>query len=261
MRICTLASGSSGNCIYLGTGQTNILIDAGISCKRINDRLQEHIGITGKDINAIFITHEHTDHIQGLEVFTRKFKTPVYTTQGTWQGIKDRVQDIDSDLYCNIGNNQSLHINDFSIDIFGTSHDASDSIGLLVGNKGKRIGVATDLGMLTSEIIATLKNSDALILEANYDQRMLLWGKYPSFLKRRIAGPKGHLSNEDAGKGLLQMIGEKTKTVILAHLSQENNLPSLAQKTIEQILKENKVNHSFNLAVAPRSQPGACISI
>lgn len=261
MRVCTLASGSSGNCIYLGTGKTNILIDAGISCKRINDRLQEQVGITGKDINAIFITHEHSDHIQGLEVFTRKFKTPVYATQGTWQGISSKVKDIDPNLHCNISNNQSLHIDDFSFDVFGTSHDALDSIGLLVSNKEKRLGIATDLGMLTSNIIATLKNSDAFILEANYDQRMLLGGRYPGFLKRRIAGPKGHLSNEDAARGLLELIGERTKTVILAHLSQENNLPGLAQKTIEQILKENKVNHSFNLAVAPRSQPGACINI
>ena len=261
MRVCTLASGSSGNCIYLGTGQTNILIDAGISCKRINDRLQEQIGITGQDIDAIFITHEHTDHIQGLDVFTRKFKTPVYTTQGTWPSIRDKFKNIDSDLYCNISNNQSLHIDDFSFDIFGTSHDASDSIGLLVSNKEKRLGVATDLGMLTSDIIETLKNSDALILEANYDPGMLLRGKYPSFLKRRIAGPKGHLSNEEAAKGLLELIGERTKTVILAHLSQENNLPSLARKTIEQIFKENQVNHSFNLEIAPRSQPGACINI
>ena len=260
MRICTLASGSSGNCLYIGTKEANILIDGGISCKRINERLEAQIGINAGDIDGILVTHEHTDHIQGLEVLAKRFNTPIYATCGTWQGINKRCN-IDPNLSIAIGNNQSLHIKDFNIEAFPTPHDAQDPIGFLINAEEKTIGIATDLGMLPSRIKNTLRNADALILEANYDEGMLRSGLYPSFLKKRILGPNGHLSNEVAGQGLLDIIGERTQKVILAHLSQENNLPSLARKTVEEILKDNRIEHSFDLEVAPRSQSGTCINI
>jgi len=261
MRLCTIASGSSGNCYYVGTEKTNILIDAGISCKRITQGLEEQIGISGHELDGIFVTHEHNDHIQSLGVLARRFKTPLYATQGTWDGIGAKIGKVDTDLFNTLHSQGSLEIGDINIEWFPTSHDANEPIGFLLENENKRIGLATDSGMITSRMVTTLSNVDLLILEANHDEKMLQRGSYPAYLKKRILGSLGHLSNSSAGQALIEMAGIKTKSVILAHLSQENNLPGLALKTVGDILKENNIDYTFELQVAPRSRNGPCIKI
>ncbi len=261
VRICSLASGSSGNCYYVGTDNTHVLVDAGISCKRIIQSLEDKIGISGKDLDGVFVSHEHNDHIQSLGVLARKFKTPLYATQGTWQGIGDKIGKVEPELYNTLDSQGSLEIGDLHLEWFSTSHDALEPIGFVMENENKRVGIATDSGILTNRMKKNLFNVDYLILEANHDERMLINGTYPGYLKRRILSNKGHLSNRAAGEALLDLIGEKTCSVTLAHLSQQNNTPSLALKTVEHIFRENQFLYSGELLVAPRSQASSCIRI
>ncbi|MDK2823851.1 MAG: hypothetical protein PWQ67_1056 [Clostridia bacterium] len=261
MRICSFASGSSGNCYYIGTEKTNILIDAGISGKRIIEGLKEKVGISGKELDGIFVTHEHIDHIQSLGVLARRFKTPLYATRGTWEGMKNKLGRVDSDLCNTLHSKGSLEMGDINIEWFPTSHDANEPVGFLLENENKYVGLATDTGMINKRMVNALFNIDALFLEANHDEKMLLSGSYPTYLKKRIRSSKGHLSNVAAGQALLELVNVKTKSVFLAHLSQENNLPSLALKTVKDILNEHKIDCTFDLQVAPRSQASTCIKI
>lgn len=260
MRICSLASGSSGNCYYIGSQDTSILIDAGISGKRIAAGL-ESLGLDGSQLDGIFVTHEHNDHIKSLGVLARRFKTPLYATKGTWDGMAGKLGKIQEDLCQTLSKRGSLEIGDINIEWFPTSHDANQPIGFLMENENKYVGLATDTGMLNKEMINILTNIDMLILEANHDQEMLQMGRYPHYLKRRIRSNLGHLSNKDAGQALVELAGEKTKRVFLAHLSQENNLPSLALKTVGDILAQHKIDLDFDLQVAPRQQASSCIRI
>jgi len=261
MKFCSLASGSSGNCYYLGTEKANILIDAGISGKRVCYDLEEKMGLNGTDLDGIFITHEHIDHIQSVGVLARKFKTPLYATSGTWAGMKNKIGNVDQDLCHVLPDTGSLEINDVNIEWFPTSHDAKEPVGYLVENDKKRIGLATDTGMIDNRMAKALFDVNLLILEANHDEKMLINGKYPAYLKKRIQSSHGHLSNIAAGQALLDLAGDKTKSVFLAHLSHENNLPSLALRTVGDILSENKISYSFDLEVAPRSQATSCIKL
>jgi len=261
MKFCSLASGSSGNSYYIGTQSTNILIDAGISGKRICQELDAKLGLAGTELDGIFITHEHIDHIQSIGVLARKFKTPLYATKGTWRGMENKIGKVEPDLCHVLDDAGSLEIGDINIEWFPTSHDANEPVGYLVEKDKKAVGLATDTGMLNSKMVNALSNVDLLILEANHDEKMLSTGKYPAYLKQRIKSPRGHLSNSAAGQALLDLAGEKTKTVLLAHLSQENNLPSLALATVGDILSRNKIGYEFELEVAPRSQSTSCIRL
>ncbi|MFZ7102877.1 MAG: MBL fold metallo-hydrolase [Peptococcaceae bacterium] len=260
MKICSLASGSSGNCYYIGTGETNILIDAGISGKRIVAGL-ENLGVRGTELDGIFVTHEHSDHIQSLGVLARKFNTPLYATGGTWKGMTGKLGKVEADLCQTLHSKGSLEIGDINLEWFATSHDANEPVGYLVENENKFVGLATDTGILNKEMINALVNIDMLILEANHDEEMLFNGRYPQYLKKRIGSSLGHLSNVSAGQALVELAGERTKAVFLAHLSQENNRPGLALKTIGDIITEHKIAGGFELQVAPRSQASSCIRL
>lgn len=261
MKFCSLASGSSGNCYYIGTKNANILIDAGISGKRISQELEDKVGITGNELDAIFITHEHTDHIQSMGVLARRFKTPLYATKGTWIGAQQKIGKVEPDLCHTLTSSGSIEINDLKLEWFPTSHDAQEPVGYLVENDKKTIGVATDTGVIDKKTIDALFNVDLLLLEANHDEEMLSLGSYPAYLKKRIQSSLGHLSNNAAGESLLELVGDKTRKVILAHLSQENNLPSLALNTVGDILDKYKIGYEFLLEVAPRSQSTFCIKL
>jgi len=261
MKFCSLASGSSGNSYYIGTQNTNILIDAGISGKRICQELEARAGLTGSELDGIFITHEHVDHIQSIGVLARKFKTPLYATQGTWSGMRNKIGEVDPTLCHVLADTGTMAIGDLNIEWFPTSHDANNPVGYLIEKDKKTVGLATDTGILNREMLQVLKNVDLLILEANHDEKMLLTGRYPAYLKKRIKSSRGHLSNTAAGEALLQLAGEKTKAVFLAHLSQENNLPGLALATVGDILSRNKISYNFALEVAPRSQSTSCIRL
>ena len=256
MRLCSIASGSSGNCIYVGSEETHVLVDTGISGKRIEQGLNQ-LELTGRDIDAILVTHEHSDHISGLGVMARRYHIPVYTTGGTADAISrmKNMKNLPEDTFHEIVEDQDFHIRDLTIHPFSIPHDAAQPVGYRVECEDKAVGIATDLGKYNDYIVDNLQNLDALLLEANHDIRMLQVGSYPYYLKQRILGDRGHLSNENAGKLLCRLLHDDMKAVFLGHLSKENNYEALAYETVcsEVTLGDNPYrSKDFQIQVAKR---------
>ena len=234
MRMCSIASGSSGNCIYVGSEQTHLLVDTGISKKKIEEGLV-HLDVKGEEISAILITHEHADHIQGLGVFSRKYGIPIYATKGTIAGISNykSLGKMPEGLYHEIEVDQKFSIGDLEIKPFAISHDANEPSGFRIENFEKAVAIATDLGVYDEYIINNLRNLDALLLEANHDVHMVEVGPYPYPLKQRVLGSRGHLSNELTGRLLCNILHDDLKYIMLGHLSKENNYAELARETVK----------------------------
>lgn len=265
MRMCSIASGSSGNCIYIGTDATHLLVDVGISCKRTVEGLGQ-LGLTGKDIDGILITHEHSDHINGLGVICRKFGIPIYATKGTIAAIK-RVSNlgvIDDSLFRVVREDEKFILKDITVNPMKISHDAAQPVAYRFQYGSKRMAVATDLGTYNEYTVESLRGMDALLLEANHDINMLQVGPYPYALKQRILGNKGHLSNELSGKLLSRLLHDNLKTVFLGHLSKENNLAELAYETVrlEISMADNPYKpDDFPIYVASRSEMSQLVEI
>lgn len=258
MRFCSIASGSSGNCIYVGTEQTHILVDVGISGKRIEEGLKE-INLSSKDIDGILITHEHSDHMKSVGVLARKYKIPVYTTGGTADAIcrMSSVGKLPEGIFHEIKADEDFTIKDLTIHPFSIPHDAAQPVGYRMECGGKSVGIATDLGKYNDYIVDNLQNLDVLLLEANHDIRMLQVGSYPYYLKQRILGDRGHLSNENAGRLLCRLLHDDMKAIFLGHLSQENNYEALAFETVcsEVTLGDNPYkSQDFKIKVARRDK-------
>lgn len=251
-KICTLCSSSKGNCSFITDGKTNILIDCGIKIKSLEEFLSQN-GYTLNDINAILITHEHIDHIYGLKNLSKKVDTPIYAYCGVQPYITQRLG-INLN-YRDINITEGFYIGDIFISPFTTSHDSVFPLGFTFCEGDKRASVATDLGVVSEEIRDVLLMSDAAILEANHDKKMLEQGRYSYRLKRRIAGSRGHLSNDDSGLLISRLCEGQLSKVILAHLSEENNLPELAYSTVEDCIKRNKAltEKSITIEIAPCS--------
>ena len=234
MRLCSIASGSSGNCIYVGSEQTHLLVDTGISKKRIDEGLLQ-LGVKGDEIKGILITHEHSDHIQGLGVFSRKYHVPIYATKGTIKGIEQckTLGKMPEGLLHIVDVDKTFSIGDLSVKPFSISHDANQPSGFRIEDQEKAIAVATDLGVYDEYIIENLKNLNAVVLEANHDIHMVEVGPYPYHLKQRVLGKHGHLSNEASGRLLCEIIHDKLEYIVLGHLSKENNYPELAKETVK----------------------------
>ncbi|MDO4339478.1 MAG: MBL fold metallo-hydrolase [Eubacteriales bacterium] len=260
MRFCSIASGSSGNCIYVGSDNTHVLVDVGISGKRIEAGLNS-IDLTGRDIDGILITHEHSDHIKCLGVMARKYRIPVYATGGTVDAMlrSGTLGKLPEGIFREIREDEPFSIKDLNIHAFTIPHDAAQPVGYRVECKNQAVGIATDLGKFNEYIIDNLQNLDALLLEANHDIRMLQVGKYPYYLKQRILGDRGHLSNENAGRLLCRLLHDNLKAIFLGHLSKENNYEELAYETVcsEVTLGDNPYkSRDFKIQVAKRD----CIS-
>ena len=220
MRMCSIASGSSGNCIYVGSDDTHLLVDTGISKKRIEEGLKK-LEIRGDELDGILITHEHSDHIQGLGVFSRKYEIPVYATPGTIEGILSYsgLGRMPEGLLHPIHTDEPFALGDVTVSPFAISHDANEPSGYRLECGGKSVAVATDLGKYDSYTVEHLQNLDAVLLEANHDIHMLEVGGYPYYLKQRILGDKGHLSNELSGRLLCDILHDNLKHIVLEHLS------------------------------------------
>ncbi|MCI9081968.1 MAG: MBL fold metallo-hydrolase [Lachnospiraceae bacterium] len=233
MKLCSIASGSSGNCIFAGSDSTSLMIDTGISGKRIEEGLNE-IGHTAREMNGILITHEHSDHISGLGVMARRYGIPIYATAGTKRAILNckSVGEIPEELFREICPDADFVIGDITVSPVTISHDAAQPTAYVLRQGRKSMAVMTDLGRYDSYIVEKLQNLDLILLEANHDVHMLQVGKYPYYLKQRILGDRGHLSNELSGQLLSQILHEHLKTVILGHLSKENNYEQLAYETV-----------------------------
>lgn len=264
MKICSIASGSSGNCIYMGNGLQNILIDAGISRKRIVAGLQE-IGVEPEALDAIFITHEHSDHIQGLPMMVKMFGTPVYATGGTLDAIrnKDKKGVIQMEHLFQVYPDKKVKLGGFQITPYRISHDAADPVCYTVESGGHKVSVATDLGTYDEYTVEHLEGSEVIMLEANHDISMLEAGSYPYPLKCRILSEHGHLSNEDSGRLLCRLSDQNLRYAFLAHLSKENNYPELAYQAVKcQIWEELGVKElPFQLEVAERERPSRLVTL
>lgn len=235
MRFAALSSGSSGNCFYIAEKNQAILVDAGISCKQILSRLTG-LGENPLNIKAIFVTHEHIDHIRGIEVLSKNLNIPVYATSGT---INSQTICSNENLLCEISENETIKIAGMEITSFPKSHDAEMPVSYKI-QKNKIISVITDIGYACKNVISSIKESDAIILESNHDVDMLQNGSYPYFLKKRILSEKGHISNHDSSIAVRNNSSEKLKNIILAHLSEKNNTQDLALTSFKEKLSERK---------------------
>ena len=236
MIVCTLASGSKGNSTFVASSSARILIDLGTTSMYVEKKLKD-IKVDPKEINAILISHTHSDHINGLKVFIKKYNPTLFLTE---KMLKDINQIFPVNNYVII--DEDFNIDDMSVKVIKTSHDASDSNGYIIESNGKSVVYITDTGYINQKNHNILKNKNVYVFESNYDVEMLLNGKYPYYLKQRILSDRGHLSNKDSARYLSKFIGSDTKKVILAHLSHENNDPVIAYNTLKDKLIEENIN-------------------
>lgn len=257
MKFCSLYSGSSGNSLFVSNNSTKILIDAGLSGKRIQSAM-DAIEEDPREIGGIMVTHEHSDHIHGVGVLSRRFDLPIYANEKTWAAMKKDLGKIAEHNVKIFDFEAPFIIQDLQIEAFKTSHDAADSAGFVISDGKSRLGIATDSGIITPEMRSALCGCDLVVLESNHDVSMLEAGSYPFYLKQRIKSDFGHLSNETAGDLALALVQEGTRQLVLAHLSQENNYPLLAYETTARILTASGVvlDGDVKLSVAERS----CVS-
>ncbi len=253
--LCTIASGSSGNCIYIGTDKHKILVDAGISGKRITAGL-EQIGVQPDEIQGVFITHEHSDHIKGAGIISRKYNWPIYATKATWDVMleENKIGKILPHNIKIVDSGKGMNFSGLEIMPYSIYHDAADPVGYTFSYEKKKMSIATDLGHVDQKIINALKDSHLILLESNHDVGMLQAGGYPYYLKQRILGENGHLSNELAAKALLGVYNENLEHAILGHLSRENNFPDLAYITTKNELQNNgiEIGKDIKVSVANR---------
>lgn len=254
VKIFTLCSGSSGNCTYCRFGDTAFLIDAGASRRAISKAL-ESIGASLSEISAIFITHEHSDHVKGLEMLAKYDKIPIYIDPISGKSLAS----VDPDLLIPMKHPATVTLGKVTISSFDTLHDSLSSCGFVISYEGERFGYATDIGRPTTTVTDALCGCRAVILEANYDKEMLRDGPYPYPLKERIAGRYGHMDNETSAAFCAFLGKTGTERILLAHLSNENNTPAIAYQTVHQKLE--KENLSLSLGVADRYAPTELITL
>ncbi|MDH3573880.1 MAG: MBL fold metallo-hydrolase [Desulfobacteraceae bacterium] len=250
--VCILASGSKGNAVFISSGDTSLLIDAGLSGIEIERRLKSR-GLDPKNLDAILVSHEHSDHIQGVGVLSRRYKLPVYINSKTRKAAVSQLGNLYDSKNFECGS--TFTINDLSIHPFSISHDAKDPCGFTVNQNGTKIGIATDLGIATSMVKAHLKGCTLLILEANHDEKMLINGPYPWPVKQRVKSRIGHLSNEESKALLNELQHDGLKHVMLAHLSETNNTPQKAFNEVGQALTRCEPR----LYVASQNECGALL--
>lgn len=253
----SLASGSSGNSIFVGSQSASLLVDVGIRCKGLCQALDSR-GIDPSELSGILITHEHSDHIKGLDVFVKKYSIPVYVNRATWKRMQRSLKYADLMDVRFVETGSRFVVGDIAVKSFATPHDAVESMGFRLDTGNRVVSVFTDLGQANEALLAEVAGSELIYIEANYDPEMLKNGPYPWDLKQRIAGNYGHLSNIDCGQAILELLKSGTNQFILSHLSEHNNYPELAELTVSRFLAAEgaKIGRDFQLSVAPRYQPG-----
>ncbi|QOR84298.1 MBL fold metallo-hydrolase [Geobacillus stearothermophilus] len=237
MRFSVLASGSTGNAFYVETDRQRLLVDAGLSGKQLEELFAE-IGRHPKQLDALLVTHEHSDHIKGLGVLARKYRLPVYANEKTWRAMEQTVGDIPAEQKFVFPLGAVRTFGDVDVESFGVSHDAAEPMFYVFHYEGKKLALLTDTGYVSERIKKTIENADVFVFESNHDVGMLRMGRYPWSVKRRILSDVGHISNEEAGLALADVIGDRTKQIYLAHLSQDNNMKELARMTVAQMLEQ-----------------------
>ncbi len=262
LNFCSLYSGSSGNSLFVETENTKVLVDVGLSCKKIEEALSA-IEKDPNSIDAILITHEHSDHIKGLSTISHKYDIPVFATRETFDAMPTQTDKILNKNINYFYANEKFNINDLEITPFNIPHDAANPCGFTIKNNEHQLSIATDIGHMTNDIVKHLEGSELLLLESNYDTEVLKCCKYPFHLKVRIAGSTGHLSNTMSGKTISYLLkNSNLHTAILGHLSKESNFPELAYQTVvDELLANNCNTDLINLSVANRELPGKLINL
>lgn len=256
-KFCNLYSGSSGNCSLVETENTKILVDAGVTSKKIREGL-ETIGKSINQIDAVIITHEHSDHVKGLQVLCKNNNIPIYANSHTFSMMKQVIPE-EQKKYFNT--NEYFEIKDLRIYPFSIPHDAADPCGFSIYHDKNKISIATDIGHMENKIIDNLAGSDYILLESNYEPNMLKCSRYPYQLKKRILGENGHLSNEDAANTISTLVKLGVSNFSLGHLSEENNLPELAYQTVMEEIMKNTYSDKLRLNVCDRYKPNDEIDI
>ena len=258
---CSLYSGSSGNSLFVETQNTKLLIDAGVSSKKIETALND-INIDPSTLDGILVTHEHIDHVQGLGTLSKKFDLPVFVNQETLDAMPKQKDKISENNIKTFKISDKFDIGDLEIKPFSIPHDAANPCGFNIWKDNKKISIATDIGHMTNPILKSLEESLFIMLEANYDPEVLRCSPYPFTLKSRIAGPTGHLPNEMAGKTISHLLKSGLKNAMLGHLSKQSNFPELAYKTVVDELISNNYNEDcISLSVASRDNHSKIITI
>ena len=262
LRVSVLASGSTGNITYVESDQVKLLVDCGFSGKKAIELLSK-IDRKPEDLDAILVTHEHSDHIKGVGILARKYGLDVYANEKTWQAMEPKLGKLKTEQKVHFSKEKTLTLGDIDISSFGVSHDAIDPQFYTFQKDNKRFVMLTDTGYVSDRMRGYVKDAEAYLFESNHDLGMLRMGRYPWSLKQRILGDKGHLSNEDGALALAEIIGDKTKRVYLGHLSKENNVKEIARSTVEDILirKETGVNETFHLFDTDPEEPCGLFSL
>lgn len=251
--LCTLASGSKGNAIYISDGCTRLLVDAGVSAREIERRMGQR-GLAPGELDGLLVSHEHSDHIRGVSVLSRRYKLPVYLTKGTRLAAGRLGELYDTRVFeCGTG----FQVNSLSIHPFSISHDARDPAGFAVASNGRRIGIATDLGRASAMVAHHLSACELIVLEANHDERMLEQGPYPWYLKQRIRSRSGHLSNLESKNLLAHIHHADLQYVVLAHLSETNNTPEKALADVTPAIADSRTK----IIVASQQSPGPILRV
>jgi len=243
LRFSVLASGSTGNAMLVAAGDKMILIDAGLSTRKIEALMQEQ-GANGRELKAIYVTHEHSDHIKGLGPIARKYDLPIYANEKTWEQIDRQCGAIEAHNRMIMETGATVDMGDLQVESYGISHDAAEPVGYCFYHRKQKLTLATDLGYMSSKVKEKLEDADAIVLETNHDVDMLRMGHYPWNIKRRILSDLGHLSNEAAADGLCDVLTKKPKVVYMAHLSREHNLLDLARLTLNTIAQGRGIDLS-----------------
>ena len=262
LNFCSLSSGSSGNCYYLGNEFHGILIDSGISAGGIRKFLR-NLNIPMDTIMGVLITHNHIDHIRGLELLTRKNKIPAFTTRKIWNSILTSKKNISPDCIREIVLVQKFHLAGFTIEAFPVCHDAPETVGFHICYNEKKITIATDLGHICQTAAPFIKAANLLVIESNYDEQMLANGKYPHYLKARIQSDYGHLGNHQTSSFLADIISENLNYICLAHLSKNNNNPEIVLQTLYQTISTRGIilNGQPRVSILNRNIPSEMIRL
>ena len=237
IKFCSLASGSSGNCQYVETENTRIIIDAGFSGKRVEELLSG-IGVRPDSLDGIFVTHEHIDHAKGVGIISRRYNLPIYANSDTWMGMENIIGKVKEENIKILDTDKYFELKDMTIYPLGVFHDALDPVGYIIYNKNKKISIVTDTGWVNKNMMDKIKGSDLYLIESNHDVQMLKEGSYPWPLKQRVLSTRGHLSNDDCGRIMGEILTGQGEIVLLGHLSKDNNKPALALETVGNSIKD-----------------------
>lgn len=240
LRFTVLASGSTGNATIVKGSSKMVLVDAGLSAKKMDEMMKER-GVSGHELDGLVVTHEHSDHIKGLGAFARKYELPVFANEATWGAMERHIGTIAPEKRVIMETGECLEFGEMTVQSYPISHDAAEPVGYCFQENGEKLSLATDLGYVSEKVKRQIIDSDVLVLESNHDTEMLRMGRYPWNIKRRILSDIGHLSNEAAGEALVELMTDRTKRIYLAHLSLDHNQMDLALLTVNSILENHGI--------------------